>query len=106
MVGTVQHAKLDSRTARRKSKKIGRQVQWQSLTPGTHLGYQKRKASEPGRWLLRRYLGQGTVQSANDRHFSKYEVTALGLADDDHEANGTTILDYDQAKSKAQAMVA
>jgi integrase len=63
--------------------------------PGTHLGYQRKEAGKAGRWLLRRHLGR-----------AKYQTMALGLADDVHDANGTTILDYAQAKSKATAMVA
>jgi hypothetical protein len=56
MAGTVKHVKLDSRTARRKLK-VGRQANWQNLTPGTHLGYHKKEAGNAGRWLLRRYCG-------------------------------------------------
>jgi integrase len=92
MARTVKHSKLDSRTARRRLK-TGRQPHWQALTPGYHLGYQRKKSGEAGRWLLRRYLGA-----------DKYRVTPIGLSDDEHDANGATVLDYDQAQAKAQAV--
>jgi integrase len=94
MAGTVKHAKLDSRTARAKLKK-GRQPHWQALTPRTHLGFQHWKGNGAGRWILRRYLGQG----------NKYRVMPLGLADDYDDPNGVTILSFDQAKAKALSMV-
>jgi integrase len=94
MAGTIRHAKLDSRTAREKLKK-GRQPHWQELQPNTHLGYQRWKGDGTGRWLLRRYLGGG----------NRYRLTALGTADDTNDANGSTILSFDQVKAKALAMV-
>ncbi|SDJ18234.1 MULTISPECIES: tyrosine-type recombinase/integrase [Bradyrhizobium] len=94
MARTVKHAKLDSRTARLKLRK-GRQPHWQELQPQNHLGYQRQKSSKDGRWVLRRYLGGG----------NKYRVIPLGLADDDADSDGTKILSFDQAKSKALAMM-
>jgi integrase len=95
MARTVKHAKLDSFTARSKLKK-GRQPHWEALHAGTHLGYQRQKGTTFGRWLLRRYLGQG----------NKYRVTPLGLVDDAQKADGVKILSHDQAEAKARAMVA
>jgi integrase len=102
MAGTVKHAKLDSRTARAKLKK-GRQPHWQALTPRTHLGFQHWKGNGAGRWILRRYLGQGISPTGNK--IDKYRVTPLGLADDYDDPNGVTILSFDQAKAKALSMV-
>jgi integrase len=93
MAGTVKHARLDSPTARAKLKK-GRQGHWQALAPKIHLGYQHLKGTAAGRWLLRRHLG------ANN-----YRVIGLGLADDTDDPNGTTILSFDQAKSKALSKI-
>src|SRR5712675_1584358 len=84
MAGTIRHARLDSRTAREKLKK-GRQPHWQALQPGVHLGYQRQKVHQPGRWLLRRYLGGG----------NKYRLIGLGVADDANDANGSAILSFD-----------
>src|SRR5579863_9151167 len=100
MARTVRHSKLDSRTARRRLK-TGRQPHWQALTPGIHVGYQRKKSGEAGRWLLRRYAGR--VGGA-DKQYGKYSLMPIGLADDEHDANGTTVLNYDQALAKAQAM--
>jgi integrase len=93
MAGTVRHATLSSRTSRSKLKK-GRQAHWQELQPRTHLGYQRHKGASAGRWMLRRHLGG-----------NKYRVTPLGLTDDTDDANGLTILSFDQAKAKALSMV-
>jgi integrase len=94
MARTVKVAKIDSRTARNKLEK-GRQPAWEKLHDRVHLGYQRWKGDESGRWLLRRYLGGG----------NKYRVMALGTADDTNAANGVSVLNYDQAKAKALAMV-
>jgi integrase len=93
--GTVQHTEMSSRTARSRLKR-GRQPHWQALVRGrVHLGYQRWKGAAAGRWVLRRYIGNG-----------KYRVEALGVADDADDANGLTVLDFEQAEAKARAMVA
>src|SRR6185369_16364502 len=95
MAGTVKHAKLESRTARSRLKR-GRQPHWQALVPGrVHLGYQCWKGEPVGRWVMRRYIGNG-----------KYRVAALGLSDDDAKADGVRVLSFEQADAKARAMVA
>jgi integrase len=95
MAGTVQHAKLESRTSRARLKR-GRQPHWQALVSGsTHLGYQVKQGEPEGRWVLRRYAG--------DR---KYRITGLGRADDAADADGQHVLDFAQAEAKARAMVA
>ena len=94
MAGTVKHARLESPSARSRLKR-GRQPHWQALREGrVHLGYQCWKGDAAGRWVLRRYVGNG-----------KYRVTALGLADDAGEADGVRVLNFDQAEAKARAMV-
>ena len=44
---------------------------------------------------MRRCIGEG----------NKYRVMPLGLADDANNADGSKILNYDQAKAKANAMI-
>jgi integrase len=94
MARTVKHAKLDSATARNKLKR-GRQPHWQELQPGNHLGYRRQKGEDTGRWILRRYLGDG----------NRYRVTPLGSADDAHKADGVNILSHEQATVKARAAI-
>ena len=98
MAGTVQHARLESTSARDRLKR-GRQPHWQALIEGkVHLGYQRWKGRDGeagGRWLLRRYIGSG-----------KYRVQTLGRADDAARADGADVLSFEQAKAKAHAMVA
>jgi hypothetical protein len=92
MAGKVNHANLESRTARSRLKR-GRQPHWQSLVPGrVHLGYQCWKGDKEGRWVLRRYIG-------ND----KYRSTTLGRADDAANADGEHILSFAQAGQAAPA---
>ena len=94
MAGTVKHARLESQSARARLKR-GRQPHWQALIEGkVHLGWQCWKGDPVGRWLLRRYIGNG-----------KYRVQALGRADDAARADGADVLSFEQAKAKAHAMV-
>src|SRR6516162_7780429 len=95
MSGTVKHARLESQSARARLKR-GRQPHWQALVEGkVHLGYQCWKGDACGRWLLRRYIGNG-----------KYRVQTLGQADDAAPANGADVLSFVEAGAKARAMVA
>src|SRR5499427_2295052 len=95
MAGTVKHARLESQSARARLKR-GRQPHWQALVEGrVHLGWQCWKGEPVGRWLLRRYIGNG-----------KYRVQALGRADDAARPDGADVLSFEQAKAKAHAMVA
>jgi integrase len=95
MAGTVKHARLESPSARNRLKR-GRQAHWQAIEEGrVHLGWQCFKGRPAGRWLLRRYIGNG-----------KYRVEALGLADDTGAANGHNILSHKQAEARAFSIVA
>jgi integrase len=94
MAGTVRHARLESVAARSRLKR-GRQPHWQALVEGKiHLGWQCWKKEPTGRWLLRRYIGDG-----------KYRIAALGLADDSLPADGV-MLSHAQAEARARSMVA
>lgn len=95
MPKSVQHAKLESRSARSRFKR-GRQGHFQSLAPNIHVGYQIWKGDPAGRWLLRRYLGGG----------NRYTIMTIGTADDALPADGRDVLDYEQARAKALAMIA
>jgi integrase len=95
MAGTVKHVRLETASARERLKR-GRQPHWQALVEGkVHLGYQRWRGDDEGRWVLRRYVGNG-----------RYRVESLGRADDAASANGERILSYEQAEAKARAMVA
>jgi integrase len=95
MAGTVKHKRLESPSARNRLKR-GRQAHWQAVIEGRmHLGYQVRKGEPVGRWLLRRYVGNG-----------RYSVQALGRADDADKADGVTVLSHAQAEARAKTMVA
>jgi integrase len=73
---------------------VRREAHFAALTPGTHLGYQRSEGTPVGRWLFRRCIGS-----------NRYQVTPLGPADDEANANGITVLSYEQAQSKALRMV-
>jgi integrase len=94
MAGKVQHAKIESRTSRA-NLTAGRQPYWQAIS-GTraHLGYQRKPRKPEGRWLLRRYLGDG-----------KYSVTEIAKADDVRQPDGVGVVDYAQAMVNARAQV-
>lgn len=103
MSGTVRHARLETRFARAKLKR-GRQGHWQAIITGkVHLGYQRSDESA-GRWILRRWIARKYRDDGRYSH-NQYEVTTLARADDTAQANGTTILSYDQAAAAIRAMV-
>ncbi|MER8979443.1 site-specific integrase [Mesorhizobium sp. M0870] len=60
-----------------------------------HLGYRKRRADAPGKWLVRRYLG------AVEKGKNPYQKETMGLADDYREADGVTVLSYADAQRMA-----
>jgi integrase len=96
MAGTVKHErKIESPSARSRLK-WRRQPYWQQIESRAHLGFRKwkRQRHDVGEWLLRRYVGGG-----------RYRVEALGRADDHDKADGTAVLSFAQARSKARAMV-
>jgi hypothetical protein len=92
MTGTVQHAKIDNPTSRKRLRS-GRGPHWQAIIPGKfHLGYQRWPQEKEGRWVLRRYMGNG-----------KYRIQEIGRADDDREADGLGLLSFEQARDNALA---
>ncbi|MCJ2068160.1 tyrosine-type recombinase/integrase [Methylobacterium sp. J-030] len=91
MANRVRDAVLDSPTARAKLKSQAKPY-FRSIDRGLHLGYRKGKTG--GTWVARRYLG-------NER----YVVEALGRADDRQTANGTTVLTFQQAQTRARGRI-
>jgi integrase len=86
MARHVTYVKLETRSLRLKLKP-GRQAYWRNIILNTlSLGYQRKRAGAPGRWLVRVTLG-------GDR----YQARPLGLADDYGDADGSTVLDFNQA---------
>jgi integrase len=71
MTRTIRDAKLESRAARLRLEP-GRKPHWKTIVPSElHLGYRRKRANEPGTWLVRRYIGD-----------KNYRVEPLGIADD------------------------
>src|SRR5262245_17212688 len=93
MAGTVREARLGTRTSRARLKR-GSQPHCTTITAGrAHLGYQRWPNDRCGRWVLRRRIGSG------------YTVTAIGVADDDHPADGHTIFSHEQARALGVEMM-
>src|SRR5262249_31308053 len=72
--------------------KSGRQPHWNTIRAGhDHLGYQRQPDQKQGRWILRRRRG------------GHYSIEPIGIADDDRglEADGVSVLNFDQARAKA-----
>ena len=105
MAGIVRHARLESPSARGRLKRR-RQPHWQALVEGkVHLGWQCWKGEPAGRWMLRRYIGKHKSGKDDSKLFAKYRISTLGLADDADAADGASVLNYEQAKAKALAMI-
>jgi integrase len=93
MAGRTQHsAKIESPTARARLK-AGR-PEYQTLIGKAALGYLRKEEAKHGRWILRRHVG-GKVP---------YNFETLGMADDARaEADGVSVLSYEDAKAMAMA---
>jgi integrase len=89
MARTVRDAKLESRTARGALKPSGKPY-YRSIDEGLHLGY--RKGVQGGKWVMRRYLGDGS-----------YTIEAIGTADDTIDADGAEVLTFAQAQGIARS---
>ncbi len=84
--------RIDTRTARRHLRprnapytaKLGRDV---------YLTYRRNRSQSEGRWGVRVYAGDG-----------KYSVAALATADDHQDADGSSVLDYDQAQQRGRSI--
>jgi DNA-binding MarR family transcriptional regulator len=66
-----------------------RKPYWHPVGTGQHIGYYK--GSRLGTWHARFFMGSG-----------RYEEIRLAVADDDFEANGAAILDFEQAIARAR----
>ena len=64
---------------------------YRELSDGLHIGYRRLAGGTPGRWLVRERQPDG-----------RYKERAIGVADDCAQADGVSILDYDQAVDLAR----
>jgi integrase len=92
MPRTVREKRLDSPAARAKLKHSGKPYS-RAIDVGLHLGY--RKGLNGGRWVQRRYLGNGN-----------YSVETIAIADDHSPADGITVLDFFQAQRRVREFAA
>jgi integrase len=89
MARTVGSKTLGSRTARRSLRVFPRPV-WVHLSGGRSLGYRKNSGKRGGVWCARFKSGKFRRE------------TKLAWADDVHDADGVSVLDYEQAVEKAR----
>jgi integrase len=89
MPRTASNPRIVNRTVRAKLPQR-RDPYWHLIAEGQHLGY--RKGATGGTWIARIY------DAVHGRRFE-----SLGAADDTVEANGTHVLDFQQAQEKARA---
>ena len=87
MARTASNPRIVNRTVRAKLPQR-RDPYWHLIAEGQHLGY--RKGATGGTWIARIY------DPAKGRRFE-----SLGAADDTVEANGTHVLDFQQALASA-----
>ena len=85
----VKHRELDLREARSKLKPRGMPY-YGAIDKKLHIGYRRLKG-KAGTWWARHYIGE-----------REYDVEPLGVADDLSDADGTEILNYWQAQTKAR----
>jgi len=95
MARTIKDASLDNRTARGRLTPRGKPY-YRKIEEGLHLGYRKPRGRKgrpavSGKWVLRRYVGG-----------QAYVVETIGIADDFDDADGVSILSFDQAQEEAR----
>ncbi len=88
MARQLQETRIQKPTSREKLKPAGKPY-YREIDNGIHLGY--RKAKNGGKWTLRVYLGN-----------ARYKTETIGVADDNIGADGHRVLNYGQAKIKAE----
>ena len=101
MPAKVRDSKLDTRTARKGLEvrpDMPNKPYYRLIEPGLHLGYRKR-AGEPGTWVVRRYGGEGRYVVENLRTSDG----RLVIADDYSEPDGNAVLSFAQAQERAKA---
>ena len=84
----IRDTRLETRNARQKLQARGKPY-YRNIESGLHLGYRKSKSG--GKWVVRWYSGSG-----------KYKVETLGKSDDIQDADGISILSYNQAQESAR----
>jgi len=89
MTRKVGNPKLDTRSARAKLARR-REPYWTKLQRGLALGY-RRTDGPNGSWIARHYEPGKSKQ-----------YHALGVADDHSDADGTSVLTFDQAQAAAR----
>jgi integrase len=90
MTRTVRDANLGSRSGRLALAASGKPY-YRAIDPGLHIGY--RKGKDGGRWVLRRYVGDGT-----------YQVETIATADDKADADGVAVLNFKQAQARIREL--
>jgi integrase len=93
----VRNAKIETRSSRLKLPP-SRNPYWTSLAEGLHLGYDR------GKWIVRFYLGKVEWQYRGKETTRRYEKKVIGTADDYGDADGLTVLSFDQAQAKAREL--
>jgi integrase len=91
----VRDGKFDTATARLKLP-ARREPYWRAIEPKFSLGY-RRSAGKGGTWVARRYDPKATT---------RLTYKALGAADDYAPADGTEVLTFAQAQSRAREWLA
>jgi integrase len=95
----VRNTHLETRSARAKLT-ARRNPYWTRLAEGLHLGYVPRRGG--GKWVARFYLGNVQWHYRGRASVRHYEKKIIGEADDYADANGVTVLNFDQAQAKAR----
>ena len=92
----VRDAALENRSGRSRLK-VAQEPYFRLIEPGLFLGYRK-LSSGPGKWITRRYRGDGSYAKENLRTADG----ALIIADDFAEADGVSVLTFAQAQAAAR----
>ena len=81
---------FETREARKALLSTQNAPKWAQVWPGLFVGYYRTDKQKPGVWYMRRRLPE--------KDGSRYEKSRIGTGDDFQDADGVSILSYEQAK--------
>ena len=93
MARKTRSSELETRTAR--ARLLAGKYYWRGIRQGLAIGYRKVKGNMGGTWTVRLMVD-----------YNRYRTKGLGVADDHQDADGASVLTYDQAQEKARAYAA
>ena len=102
MARRIRNSNVETRESRRQLARRGLPY-WTRLEEGLALGYRK-PSTGAGKWVMRVFVGGVRWNYRGKAATKNYSMQVIGEADDFSDANGISILTYDEAQDKARTL--